>query len=130
MPTNFISGIKGTVSIGGTLFNVKQFKLRLHTTLDDITHSGAQGYQVKLPGVTGADGDLTFTYDIDNAPTFGTFNMLPGTLLALVLEPDGTKPYTLSAYSGEFSFSSGPKAGDVECTTHFESTGPFTVPTS
>jgi hypothetical protein len=127
---NFISGVKGTVTIGGNLFYVKQFKFRMFVALDDITHSGAAGYQVKLPGVLGAEGDLTFTFDTANQPTVSPYNMTPGTLMALNLSPDGTKPYTFSAYSGEFTFASGPKAGDVECTTHAESTGAITVPSS
>lgn len=127
---NFISGVKGTVQINGNLFYVKQFKFRMFIALDDITHSGAQGAQVKLPGVYGAEGDLTFTFDTANQPTVSPYNMTPGQLLQLVLEPDGSKAYSFSGYSGEFTFQSGPKAGDVECTTHVESTGLITVPTS
>lgn len=127
---NFISGIKGTVSLGGSLFNVKQFKFTMTTNLDDITHSGANGFQVMLPGVTKARGELTFTFDTANQPTVSPYNMTPGQLMALVLSPDGTKQYTFSGYSGEFSFQSGPQAGDVECTTTFESTGTITVPSS
>jgi hypothetical protein len=130
MANNYIHGVSGTVTLNGTLFNVKQFSFTMTNDLADITHSGAQGYQVMLPGVTRAAGQLTFTYDTLNQPTVSPLNQKPGQSLALVLSPDGTKQYSFSAYSGELGFRSGPQAGDVEVTTSFQSSGVITVPTS
>jgi hypothetical protein len=53
-----------------------------------------------------------------------------GALMALVLYPDGTKPFSFSAYLGTFTFSSGPQAGAVKCSCNFRSTGVITQPTS
>jgi hypothetical protein len=56
--------------------------------------------------------------------------MTPGQPMTLVLSPDGTKQYSFGAFSGQFAFASGPQAGDVECSTNFESSGAITVPSS
>lgn len=129
---NFINGKEGTVSINGSLFNAEQFEFEEETPLDDITYSqtGGANYKVLLPGYNSAKGTISFVYDTNNQPTIAPYDMVPGTLMALILYPDGTKPYAFSAYSGRFRFSSGPKAGTVRCTTSFESTGAITHPTS
>ena len=130
MANNFVHGKSGTVTIGGNLFAVTQFQFQMSNDLADITHSAANGYQVMLPGVTKASGSLTFVFDTLNQPTVAPINQTPGQALTLVLSPDGTKNYSFSAYSGALSWSSGPQAGAVFCTTSFESSGTITVPSS
>lgn len=130
MANNFIHGKSGTVTIGGNLFAVTQFAFTMSNDLADITHSGANGYQVMLPGVTKASGTLTFVFDTLNQPTVSPINQTPGQSMTLVLSPDGTKNYSFTAYSGELSWSSGPQAGAVLCTTSFQSSGTITVPSA
>ena len=134
MPTtpNFISGKLGTISINANLFNAEQYDYEEATTLDDITYttSGGANFKILLPQYNWATGTITFVYDIANQPTIAPYDMIPGLLLAMILLPDGTKPFTFNAYSGNFRFASGPKAGTVRCTTRYESTGAITRPTS
>lgn len=129
---NFISGRLGTISINGNLFNAEQFDIEEATTLDDITYTIAGGvtYKVLLPQYNWVTGTITFVYDTANQPTIAPLDMIPGQLMALILYPDGTKPYSFNAYSGNFRFASGPKAGTVRCTTRYESTGLVSHPTS
>lgn len=132
MPNTFIHGRLGTITIGGTLFASEQYDYTEEIQLEDITYtvSGGVTFQVLLPGYAKVSGTITFVYDTSNQPVLSPQNMIPGTLMALVLYPDGTKPYTFSAYAGTFRFPSGPKAGPVRCTTNFQSTGNVTRPLS
>lgn len=126
---NFKSTISGTVTINGNLFNVKSGSYNETNTLADITHSGAAGFGVVLPCVTRASGDIVFTFDAANLPTGATYNMIPGTAMALVVSPDGVNNFSFTAYSGEFQFSTG--AGldtDVEVTVSYQSSGTITRP--
>lgn len=130
MANNFVHGKSGTCTVNGTSFAVTQFSFQMSNDLADITHSQANGYQVMLPGVTRASGNLTFVFDTLNQPTVSPINQTPGQSLTLVLSPDGTKNYSFTAYSGQLSFSSGPQAGAVQVTTSFQSSGTITVPSS
>jgi hypothetical protein len=130
---NFIHGRLGTVSIGGSLFNSLQFDFESNITLDDITYSQAGGAtgKVLLPGIYWAIGTITFVYDTNNQPVLAPFTFQPtGNLMALILYPDGTKPFAFSAYSGQLKWGSGPKAGPTNCSTRFESTGNISYPAS
>lgn len=130
---NFAQGWKGTVSINGNLFNTLQYTFSETADLEDITYTVAGGatYAVLLPGYRKASGTLTFVYDTANQPTISPFDMRAGTLMTLILYPEGTKPFSGSAYSSEFSFASGPQAGvSVKCTCNYQTTGTFTEPTS
>lgn len=131
---NFIHGKLGTVSINGSLFNSMQYKFseKVVGGLSDITYTQASGAtaQVMIAGYNGVSGSITFIYDTNNQPTIAPFDMIPGTSMALILYPDGTKPYTFNAISGQFDWGSGPKNGPVEVTVSFESTGTIGHPTS
>lgn len=130
---DFAQGWKGTVSIAGNLFNALQYDFTETTPLEDITYTQAGGATcaIKLPGYKSASGTITFVYDRANQPTVAPSDLRAGTLLVLVLYPEGTKPFSCSAYSGSFTFSSGPQAGvSVKCSTSWESTGPIIEPAS
>ena len=130
---NFISGRLGTISVAGSLFNAEQYTFVEQTTLDDITYtiSGGVTYKVLLPQYNWVTGVITFVYDTNNQPVIAPFDLVPGhVLLAMILYPDGTKPYSFSAYSGQLQWASGPKAGTARCTCNFESTGTVTHPSS
>lgn len=128
----FISGRLGTININGSYFNAEQYTFNEQTTLDDVTYTlvGGATYKVLLPQYNWATGVITFVYDTSNQPVISPYNMIPGTLMVMILYPDGTKPYSFSAYSGQFQFGSGPKTGTCRCTTNFESTGNISHPTS
>ena len=129
---NFVHGTKGTVSINGNLFNSLTFEFEESTDLEDITYtvSGGATAQVMIPGYKKVSGIISFVYDTANQPTIAPYDMRAGTLMALVLYPEGTKPYTFNAYSGTFRWASGPQAGAVKCSTSFQSTGAITEPIS
>lgn len=128
----FVHGKLGTVSIAGTLFNSLQFEFVDEADLEDITYttSGGATAQILINGIERVSGSISFVYDTANQPVIAPQNMRAGTLMALILYPEGTKPYTFSAFSGSFRFASGPQAGAVKCSTNFRSTGAITVPTS
>lgn len=130
MANNFINGKAGTVTIGGTQFASEQYSFTHEVDLDDITYTQAGGAtaQVLLPGYERASGTITFVYDTLNVATI--YSLRAGQLITLALLPDGSKSYSFSAYSGSFTFSSGPKAGTVRCTTNFRSTGTITQASS
>lgn len=126
---NFKHSVSGTVTINGNLFYVKSGSYNETATLSDITHSGAFGAGVVLPGVYRASGDIVFTFDAANLPNGATYNMTPGTSMTLVISPDGVNNYSFTAFSGEFQFSTG--AGldtDVEVTVSYQSSGVITRP--
>ncbi len=132
MANTFIHGKLGTISIGGTLFAAMQYSYEEMTDLTDITYvvSGGATAKVLLPGYNWITGVITFVYDTSNQPVLSPQNMIPGTLMVIIAYPDGTKPYSFSAYSGKFGWGSGPKAGVVTCTTNFESSGAISRPSS
>ncbi len=139
MANTFVHGRLGTVSLAGpstagpTLFAVLQFSFKWITSLSDITFTVSGGATAKriLPGYYWATGTLTFVYDTTNQPVLSPQQMTPNTLMALILYPEGTKPYSFNAYSGEFDFTSGPQGNTpVSCTTNFESDGAITPPSS
>ncbi len=129
----FIHGKLTTVTIGGTQFAglTVSFDEDL-SDLTDITYtvSGGATFGVFLPGYNIASGDITFVYDSANQPVLAPQNMIPGTLMTLVVAPDGTKPFTMQAYSGKFHWAGGPRSGPVMCSTHYQATGTFTRPSS
>ena len=116
------------------MFAVESFEFTETAPLEDITYSQAGGalYATKIPGYSSVSGTLTFVYDTNNQPVMNPYNLLPqqSSPTALVLSPEGTKPYSFSAYFGTLRWSSGPKAGAVRCTSSFESTGTVTHPSS
>lgn len=127
----FVSGIHGLVTINSNVFYVEQFDYEEQTTLDDITYtkSGGATWKILLPQYSWATGTLTFVWDSSNKPTVSPYDLRAGTLLALILSPDQTNNYTFNAYSGNFRYGSGPKAGTVRCTCRYESTDAVTQPT-
>ena len=127
---NFIAGYKGTVTINANLFYAEQVDFEEQTTLDDITYTRAGGatFKILLPQYNWANGTITFVYDTANKPTVSPYDMRPGTLMALVISPDGVDQFSFNAYSGNFRFATGPKAGTVRCTTRYESTDAITTP--
>lgn len=136
MANNFVHGKLGVVSIGGAFFAAMQYEFTEFTSLDDITYSnsatGTTGVAFKtlLAGYNWITGTITFVYDTLNKPVLSTQDQVPGTLMSLILYPDGVGPYTFSAFSGQLRIGSGPKNGPVTCTTNFESSGTITRPSS
>jgi hypothetical protein len=124
----FIHGKQGSVLIGSTSVNVIDFEVTLEVDLADITHSGAGGYQVMLPGISKASGKLSFIYDTANRPTQSPLSMVPGLAATVHLKPDGVDDFSFPAYLKNLKFKSGPKSGPVQCDVEFDSTGPITTP--
>lgn len=129
----FVHGKLSTVQIGGTYF--AGLTINYNEDLSDLTditytQSGGATWAVMLPGYNKATGTISFVYDINNQPVLSPENMIPGTLMTLILSPDGTKLYSLSAYSGKFSWAGGPRTGPTACSTDWSSTGTVTRPAS
>jgi hypothetical protein len=101
--------------------------------LTDITYTqtGGATWRILLPGYNQANGTLSFVYDTLNQPVLSTQNQIPGTLMTMVFSPDGTKLYTLTAYSNGLSIPGGPGVkGPVACKTNWMSSGTVTRPLS
>ncbi len=129
----FSQAWKGLISIGGSNFNALNIMFEESTDLEDITYTVAGGatFAILLAGYQKGKGSLDFVYDIANQPTISPFDMRAGTLLSIIMYPEGTKPYTLTAYSESFNWKSGPQSGvSVKCTVNFQTTGAFTMPAS
>lgn len=127
---NFVHGKDGSVSKGGNLFNVTQFSYAENNAAADVTHTGAQGYQVMIKGVTKASGTLTFVYDTNNQPTVSPYDFTTGNIDTLLLKPEGTKPFSFPAIFTDLNWTSGPSAGAVNCTVNYQSVGVISRPTS
>lgn len=130
----FVHGLKGTVSINANLFNALTIDFSETTTLEDITYtqSGGATYAIKLPGYISGSGTINFVYDTANQPTIAPYDMRPSraTPLALIVYPEGTKPFACNAWPSSLQFTTGPTAGAVKCSMAFESTGTITEPSS
>ncbi len=129
----FIHGRLTNILIGGTQFaGLTASYDEVTSDMTDITYTvaGGQTFGTFLPGYNFATGTITFVYDTANSPVLSPQNMIPGTLMALTVSPDGSKLYVFNAYSGKFSWSGGPRSGPVMCSTNYQSTGTITRPVS
>jgi len=133
VPFTFTHGKLSTVTIGGTQFAglTITYDEKL-SDLTDITYTRAGGatFANWLPGYNYATGVITFVYDTSNQPVLNPQSMIPGTLMTLVVSPDGTKLYSFTAWSGEFQWAGGPRGGPVNCSTNYTTEGTITRPSS
>jgi hypothetical protein len=134
MANNFIHGKLSTINFNSQYFAGISIAYNEDLSdLTDITYTQISGatFAILLPGYNKATGTLTFVYDTLNQPTVAPNNLTPGTLInSFIISPDGTKLYTLTVYSAGLSWTGGPKSGPVMVTVPWQSTGPFTRPTS
>lgn len=130
MANTFIHGYKGKFLIGSTDYAVQSFNLDWEVSAEDITHTGAAGYQVMLDGIEKFEGTIEFVYDILNKPSVAPQLMKPRTFAVVHLKPDGTDDFTATVLCHKFSFKSGPKAGAVMVTVNVSSSGAITYPLS
>lgn len=128
MPNTFIHGYKGKFLIDLTDFAVTDFGLDWQVTDEDITHTGAAGFQVVLDGIESFDGTITFIYDTSNKPTVAPQQLKPRTYATVHLKPDGADDFSATVLCTKFSFKSGPKAGAVAVTVNVKSSGAITYP--
>ncbi len=130
----FVHGKKGTVSLNGAQYACLTIDFEESTTLEDITYSKSGGaqYAIKIPGYISGSGTLNFVYDTANQPSIAPNDMRPGnaTPIAMIVYPEGTKPFAFSAFPSSLGFTTGPQAGAVKCRMSFESTDTITEPTS
>lgn len=133
MANNFVNGKLGTITLAGTQFATMKYSFK--ETLSDVTditytQAGGATFAVKQPGYNMCAGTLTFVYDTLNQPVIAP-NLIPGQTIAMVLYPEGTKPYAITALLTEQGWDTGPQVkGPVVVTVPWESTGPYTRPTS
>ncbi len=129
----FVHGKLSTVQIGGTYFAglTINYDEKL-SDLTDITYtrSGGATFGNFIPGYNFATGTITFVYDTANQPVLSPQNMIPGSLMTLIVSPDGSKLYSFQAWSGEFQWAGGPRTGPTACSTNWTSEGTITRPTS
>ncbi len=134
MANTFIHAKLTTFQIGGNYYPCLTVKYGEGLSdLSDITNtqSGGATWQVMLPGYSKASIALTFVYDTINQPILSPQNMSAGALCAIIFSPDGTKLYSMSAYSEGIEIPGGPQVkGPVICSTTLQSTGTVTRPTS
>lgn len=119
--------------MAATQFAVNVFTFQEETTLDDITftQAGSATFQTVLAGYLKASGTLTFVYDTLNKPFLAPYSIVTGTMVAMVLQPDGAGSFTFpTAAIQNFAWGSGPKNGPVSCTINWQSSGSYTRPSS
>jgi hypothetical protein len=131
----FVHSKLSTIQFGGTYF--AGLTISYNETLSDLsditfTQSGGATWAVKLPEYNMAKGEAAYVYDTLNQPTVaGNLLQVPGTLMTMIMSPDGTKFFSFNAYSAELDWNGGPQTkGPVGSKTAFESTGTVTRPTS
>lgn len=131
MSNAFTHGKVVAIQVGATYFAALDVAWNdALSDLEDITPtvSGGATFAVKLPGYRVGKGTIDFVWDANNIPLSGSINMTPGTLMALVITPDGTTIFTLSAWAREFDLPAmGPTKGPVKGSVQFETTGSYTV---
>jgi hypothetical protein len=133
---NFAQAYKGLLSINANLFNCLVYEYQESAPLDDITYtkSGGATFAIKIPGYVSGRGSVDFAYDVANQPTVSPFLIVAGSLMTIIAMPEGTKPYSFQAYSGQFRWRSGPQAtpggASVRATVEYETTDTITRPTS
>ncbi len=101
--------------------------------LSDITYtqSGGATWRILLPGYNMATLALTFVYDTLNQPILSPQNMSPGATASFIFSPDGTKLFSLAAYSESLEIPGGPAVkGPVVASVTLQSSGVVTRPTS
>jgi hypothetical protein len=143
-PIKPVHGVNGslsvTISATETEFEMRQVDFNYEVAAEDITHSGANGWQVMMAGIRKISGTITFVYDLANAPFGATpYNLKAGGAASLKLTfnthlganlaaGDITTPdvWAGPAYLKNFHPKTGPQAGPMECTIDFESTGAWT----
>lgn len=126
---NFVHGYKGKFLVGATDFQVTDFGLDWQVTDEDITHTGAAGFQVVLDGIESFEGTITFCYDLDAKATVAPQQLKPRTYATVHLKPDGADNFSAEVLCTKFSWKSGPKAGAVMVTVNVKSSGAITYPT-
>ena len=132
MAYNFIHGKLTTIQLSGQYFAALTCSYNQGLSdLTDITYTqtGGATWRILLPGYSLVDGDLSFVYDTLNQPVLSPQNQIPGQLMTMIFSPDGTKLYSLTAYSETLSIPGGPGVkGPVVCKTGWKSSGSVTVP--
>ncbi len=133
MAYNFVHGKISTIQIGGTYFAAMSISYdEKLSDLTDITftRTGGVAFGNFLPGYNFATGTISFVYDTLNQPVLSPQNMIPGTLMTIIISPDATKLFSFQAWSGEFQWSGGPKSGPIMCSTNYTTEAVITRPIS
>ena len=113
----FVHGAKGTISLNGSLFNALSIDYEETTTNEDITFTTPAGATQRsvIPGYISRTCTLNFVYDTANQPTISPYNLQAGKAVAVIIYPEGSKPYTFTAVGNSLRFTTGPQAGAVKC---------------
>ena len=123
-----------TFQIGGNYYPCLTVKYTEGLSdLSDITYtqSGGATWRILLPGYNMATLAITFVYDTLNQPILSPQNMSPGTQANFIFSPDGTKLFSLAAYSESLDIPGGPAVkGPVIASATLQSTGVVTRPSS
>lgn len=145
VPNKPLHGTNGqitiTISAVETELQVTQAEWTPEVNEEDITHSGANGWFVALGGVRKVTGTLTFVYDLANAPAASPYALKLASTAALKLvanahqaanlvsgDANSSELWSGPAFIKNFKFKTGPKAGAVEVTCDFSSSGAWTGP--
>jgi hypothetical protein len=98
---------------------------------DDISHTGGNGWKLRLDGLEEITGQIVYVWDAFNIPYDATLMPFkPRTYATLILKPDGVTSMTIPVLLSGVSFSGGPKAGTLRVTSKYESSGHPTMPTA
>ncbi len=134
MANAFVHAKSTTFQIGGNYYPCLTVKYTEGLSdLSDITYTQAGGatWQILLPGYNKATLALTFVYDTLNQPILSPQNMAAGASASFIFSPDGTKLFSMSAYSESIEIPGGPQVkGPVAASVTLQSSGVVTRPTS
>ncbi len=134
MANAFIHAKSTTFQIGGNYYPCLTVKYTEGLSdLSDITYTLSTGaaWRVLLPGYNQATVALTFVYDTLNQPVISPQNMSPGASATIIFSPDGTKLYSMTAYSESLDIPGGPQVKNaVIASVTLQSSGVVTRPSS
>ncbi len=123
-----------TFQIGGNYYPCLTVKYTEGLSdLSDITYTQPSGaaWRVLLPGYNQATVAITFVYDTLNQPVLSPQSMIPGASATIIFSPDGTKLFSMTAYSESIDIPGGPQVkGPVIASVTLQSSGVVTRPSS
>ena len=131
MPTDFICGKSGEITVSGTQYNVTGWDATGEADVIDVTHSGSGGYREKLACLQGCSGTITANWDQNAKPTSTPPAMYEGQTIDLHLyyETAGDFLDVPEAVITSLAVTSAVESAATNYTVSWVSNGTYTWPT-
>lgn len=122
------SGKSGTMSYGGTSFNVTNWSLTINDTTPSTAHSASSGWEVALSGVKSWSATVSFLQDDGSTPIGISGSQLTIGDAAELILGDGQNTYTGNAVLASLVFDCDMTTGAIMGgTAEFRGNGAMTV---